>query len=222
MNQHHHAAFAQSPVPPPLTALADALSQLPDIGPTKARTIAHHLVTSGANLAPALSAAVIAAAHSAQRCSRCQATSDRTTCAVCSRASRRQDQVMVVTTDIELLAIERSGAYGGTYHVLHGELDPHRGILPQDLTLSQLAVRAAMLPADPTAELIIATPNTLTGNMTSDYITRVIAPLGVSISRVPTGLANRSSVRFSDPTTLAQAIINRLPLDEAPDPPPEA
>lgn len=178
-----------------------------------------HLSRDESNLAERLANAILEVNAAAQECEQCHLLTDKRRCGICADPRRRQTTVCVVQDTADVLAIEDLQVYRGVYHVLHGCLDPMKGRGPESIRLASLISRLKSLNDDPMAELIIGTPTTLEGEMTSDYIrTKVREKAGMlTISTLRRGVAHRSQLEFSDPDTIRAAMANRVDPDEEPE-----
>ncbi len=195
--------------------LASLLQRLPGIGGRTATLAAIQMSRRDAHHWDDLAASIRSANSAASKCIQCHGIADRELCAICRDPSRRHDQICVVERPDDVHNVEGTGYYSGLYHVLHGALEPLRGIGPDQLTLSHLIERADLMREDPMAEIILATSNTLEGNATADYIVRALAGRDrpVQITALRKGIADRAPVEFADPLTIANAMSNRSPDD---------
>lgn len=192
---------------PALEHLQKQLKGLPGVGYRSAERIALHLLVEKPQKLPELVSALEAAAKSVRRCARCGNLAEAELCAICADERRAADQVCVVENVPDLAAIERSGAYRGRYHVLHGKLSPIRGVAPEDLNLSSLIER---LTSGEIAELILALSNDVEGEATCHYLTeRLPAGGAVKVTRIGFGLPSGGGVLYADPVTLKSALEGR-------------
>jgi recombination protein RecR len=192
---------------PALEQLQKLLKKLPGVGYRSAERIALHLLVEKPQQLPELVAALETAARSVRRCERCGNLAEETLCAVCADGRRATGQVCVVENVPDLVAIERSGAYRGRYHVLHGKLSPIRGVSPADLNLDSLLVRLA---AGEVQELILALSNDVEGEATCHFLTeRLPAGGAVKVTRIGFGLPSGGGVLYADPVTLKSALEAR-------------
>jgi len=193
-------------VTPALEQLQKLLKQLPGIGYRSAERIALHLLVEKPARLPELVAALEAAAKNVRRCSCCGNLSEEELCPVCGDERRRTGQVCVVEYVTDLAAIERSGAYRGRYHVLHGKLSPIRGVAPEDLNLAALFQRIA---SGEITELILALSNDVEGEATCHYLTERLPRSGLKVTRIGFGLPSGSGVLYADAVTLKSALEGR-------------
>lgn len=191
---------------PALEALQKALKQLPGIGYRSAERIALHLLVEKPGRLPELVAALESAARSVRRCTVCGNLAEEELCAVCADERRRTGQVCVVEYVPDLAAIERSGAYRGRCHVLHGKLSPIRGVAPEDLNLAALLRR---IESGETTEVILALSNDVEGEATCHYLTERLPKAGVKVTRIGFGLPSGGGVLYADAVTLRSALEAR-------------
>jgi recombination protein RecR len=191
---------------PALEALQKALKQLPGIGYRSAERIALHLLVEKPGRLSELVAALESAAKNVRRCAVCGNLAEEEHCAVCADERRRTGQVCVVEYVPDLAAIERSGAYRGRYHVLHGKLSPIRGVAPEDLNLAALMQR---IESGEVTEVILALSNDVEGEATCHYLTERLPKAGVKVTRIGFGLPSGGGVLYADAVTLKSALEAR-------------
>ncbi len=196
---------------PAFEKLQQALKRLPGVGYRSAERIALHLLVEKPGRLPELVAALEEAARTVRRCTRCGNLAEGELCAVCADARRDQGVVCVVEHTPDLVAMERSGAYKGVYHVLHGRLSPINGVGPDDLNWDALRAR---LEAGEVRELILALGNDVEGEATCHFITQQLASEGaaggaVKVSRIGFGLPSGGGVLYADAVTLKSALEGR-------------
>ena len=191
---------------PALEHLQKQLKQLPGIGYRSAERIALHLLVEKPARLPELVAALESAAKNVRRCAVCGNLSEEESCPICADEKRRNGQVCVVEYVTDLAAIERSGAYRGRYHVLHGKLSPIRGVAPEDLNLGALLQR---ISSGEVAELILALSNDVEGEATCHYLTERLPRTGLKVTRIGFGLPSGSGVLYADAVTLKSALEGR-------------
>jgi recombination protein RecR len=191
---------------PALEALQKQLKQLPGIGYRSAERIALHLLVEKPGRLPELVAALESAAKNVRRCIVCGNLAEEEHCAVCADERRRTGQVCVVEYVPDLAAIERSGAYRGRYHVLHGKLSPIRGVAPEDLNLASLLKR---IESGEISEIILALSNDVEGEATCHYVTERLPKTGVKVTRIGFGLPSGGGVLYADAVTLKSALDAR-------------
>jgi|FaiFalFF_MnMetaG_3_1042247.scaffolds.fasta_scaffold01468_3 recombination protein RecR len=193
-------------VPQPIARLIHELNKLPGIGPKTAQRLAYHIIRLPPQEARALAEAILAVKEQVHLCARCQNLADRSPCAICADPTRESSLLCVVEQPLDVLALERSGVYRGLYHVLHGTLSPLEGVGPDDLKIKELLAR---LREAPVREVILATNPTLEGEATAMYLYRLLAPLGIRLTRLARGLPAGSEVEYADALTLQRALEGR-------------
>jgi recombination protein RecR len=191
---------------PALENLQKLLKQLPGVGYRSAERIALHLLVEKPARLPELVTALEAAAKNVRRCAVCGNLSEEDHCPICAEEKRRTGQVCVVENVQDLAAIERSGAYRGRYHVLHGKLSPIRGVAPEDLNLASLLQR---IESGETTELILALSNDVEGEATCHYLTERLPKTGVVVTRIGFGLPSGGGVLYADAVTLKSSLEGR-------------
>jgi len=191
---------------PAFEKLQKQLKQLPGLGYRSAERIALHLLVEKPAKLPALVEAMQEAAKSVRRCERCGNIAEGERCALCADEKRDGSVVCVVEHVPDLVALERSGAYRGVYHVLHGKLSPIQGVAPEDLNLQALLDRVERGEAN---ELILALSNDVEGEATCHYITQHLGPRGVKVTRIGFGLPSGGGVLYADSVTLKSALEGR-------------
>ena len=191
---------------PALEILQKQLKQLPGIGYRSAERIALHLLVEKPGRLPELVAALESAAKNVRRCTLCGNLSEEELCPVCADEKRGHGQVCVVEYVQDLAAIERSGAYRGRYHVLHGKLSPIRGVAPEDLNFDALLQR---ISNGEVAELILALSNDVEGEATCHYLQERLPKNGIKVTRIGFGLPSGSGVLYADSVTLKSALDGR-------------
>jgi recombination protein RecR len=191
---------------PALENLQKQLKQLPGIGYRSAERIALHLLVEKPQQLPELVTALQSAAQSVRRCQVCGNLAETETCPICADERRSATQLCVVENVPDLAAIERSGAYRGRYHVLHGKLSPIRGVGPEELNLATLLPR---LQSGEVSELILALSNDVEGEATCHYLTERLPRAGVKVSRIGFGLPSGGGVLYADAVTLKSALEGR-------------
>ncbi|MFT3782004.1 MAG: recombination mediator RecR [Nibricoccus sp.] len=191
---------------PAFEKLQKHLKQLPGLGFRSSERIALHLLVEKPGRLPALVEALQEAAKSVRRCSRCGNLAEGERCAICADEKRDQSVVCIVEQVPDLVALERSGAYRGVYHVLHGKLSPIQGIGPNDLNLPSLMAR---IESGEIKELILALSNDVEGEATCHYLTQHIPTDRVKVSRIGFGLPSGGGVLYADSVTLKSALDGR-------------
>ena len=191
----------------PIARLTVLLARLPGVGEKTAQRLAFHILKSPPEYARELAAALSSLREEVLLCSICCNLTAQDPCAICKDPQRDGKLICVVETVPDLLAIERTREFRGRYHVLHGALSPLDGIGPDQLRLKELLARLAEVE-----EVIVATDPTVEGEATALYITRLVKPLGVRVSRIAQGVPTGSELEYADQLTLARALTGRREL----------
>lgn len=189
-----------------LQRLLDELGRLPGIGPKSAQRIAYYLLEADAEEARRLATAIFEVKQQVHFCPICFSYATRDTCDVCSDASRDRTTICVVSEPRDVSAIERTGSYHGLYHVLGGVISPMDKIGPEQLRVKELLSRLA---SGEVQEVILATNPDVEGETTATYLSRIIRPLGVRVSRLASGLPVGGDLEYADEVTLGRAIEAR-------------
>jgi recombination protein RecR len=199
-----------SPYTPAVQALIDEFGRLPGVGPRTAVRIALHLIRAQESDVARLTRA-IAEGQKVRFCERCYNLADGHLCSICSDTKRDGTKVCVVENSRDLAAIERTGEFRGTYHVLLGVMDPMAGVGHDDIKIRELVVR---LQTEPIDEVIVCTGNNTEGDVTAAYIAKLMRPIGVSVTRIASGLPVGSDLEFADELTLGRALENRRDVQQ--------
>ena len=195
----------------PIARLVQALGRLPGIGEKTATRLAFFVLRQGREYAEDLASALLDATQRVGLCERCQNLTDAPTCGLCLDARRDPKVLCVVETVQDLRAIERSRDYRGQYHVLHGALAPLEGIGPDQLKVKELLTRLQAADSE-VEELIFATNPSVEGEATALYLQKLLAPVGLRMSRIASGLPIGGDLEYADPATISQAIAGRRDL----------
>ena len=190
----------------PLARLIDELKRLPGIGPKSAQRVVFHLLKTEAAEVEQLAAAIRDLKQSIRLCELCNNITDRSPCAYCADASRDARAVCVVEEPANILPIEKTGKYRGRYHVLHGVLSPLQGVGPDQLRIAGLLER---LRGGEVEEVIVATNPTVEGEATAVYLSKLLKPLGVRVTRIALGLPVGGELEYADAATVAKAMEGR-------------
>lgn len=193
----------------PLQRLIEQFERLPGIGGKTAQRLAYFVLNLPEDRARDFSEAITDAHKKIRRCEICCNFSDKERCPVCSSPTRDKSTICVVETPRDAVAIEGTGEYKGTYHVLHGVISPLNGIGPDQLCIKQLLSR---LNNDEVHEVIMATNPTVEGEATAMYISRLLKPLGIKITRLAYGIPVGGDLEYADDVTLARALEGRSEL----------
>ena len=188
--------------------LIEELSHLPGIGSRSAQRIAFYIIGMPEERATALSDAIVNAKRNIKYCKECYTITDKEKCPVCSAPGRDHKTIMVVESSRDMAAYERTGKYEGVYHVLHGVINPSQGIGPQEIKLKELMVRLR----DDVDELIIATNSSVEGEATAMYISKLVKPAGVKVSRIASGVPVGGDLEVTDEVTLMRALEGRTEM----------
>lgn len=195
--------------PPSLERLINQLAKLPGIGQKSAARVALFILKCDRDLAEGLARSIIDVKDKIQFCSTCFNITDQDPCRICADTSRKTGLLCVVEGPGDQLAIESSGFFKGTYHVLHGVLSPLDGIGPDDLKIGELISR---IEKEAIEEIIVATNPTAEGEATASYLSGLLAPRGPKISRIAMGVPMGADIKYMDSMTLQHALKTRIPL----------
>jgi len=193
----------------PISRLIQELARLPGIGEKTASRLALHILRSSRENAEGLARAILEVKEKIRLCRQCFNLTDQDLCRICQDGRRNPEIVCVVSGPEDLMAIERSGGYQGLYHVLHGVLSPLEGIGPQDLRIDELLER---IRGGKIQEVILATNPSVEGEATAQYLSQVIKPLGVRVTRIARGVPMGGDLQYIDQVTLSKSLENRSPL----------
>ena len=191
-----------------ISKLIEEFSKLPGIGPKSAQRLAFHIINRPIEEVKSLSDAIIEAKEHVRYCKQCYTLTDSELCPICSNPQRDASTIMVVENTRDLAAYEKTGKYEGVYHVLHGAISPMLGIGPNDIKLKELIQR---LQGD-VKEVIIATNSSLEGETTAMYISKLIKPTGIKVSRIASGVPVGGDLEYIDQVTLLRALEGRVEL----------
>ena len=191
-----------------INQLIEQLSHLPGIGVKTAQRLAFHIMNMPADQAKRLADSITEAKSHVQYCKCCQTLTDKELCPICANVKRDHSVIMVVETTQDLAAYEKTGKYDGVYHVLHGAISPMLGIGPDDIRLKELMQR---LQGD-VSEVIVATNSILEGETTAMYISKLIKPTGIKVTRIASGVPVGGDLENIDEVTLLRALEGRTEL----------
>ena len=191
-----------------INQLIEQLSHLPGIGVKTAQRLAFDIMNMPADQAKRLADSITEAKSHVQYCKCCQTLTDKELCPICANVKRDHSVIMVVETTQDLAAYEKTGKYDGVYHVLHGAISPMLGIGPDDIRLKELMQR---LQGD-VSEVIVATNSSLEGETTAMYISKLIKPTGVKVTRIASGVPVGGDLENIDEVTLLRALEGRTEL----------
>lgn len=190
----------------PLSYLIEAFERLPGIGHKSAQKLAFHILNMSDAEAKKFADTILTAHEKIHRCKICCDLTDGEYCNICSDDKRDRSTICVVENSKDVMAIERTNEYNGTYHVLHGSISPMNGIGPDEITVKELLSR---LSDDKTEEIIMATNPTVEGEATAMYISRLIKPMGIKVSRLAYGVPVGADLEYADEITLSRALEGR-------------
>lgn len=188
----------------PLLLAAEQFAKLPGIGIKTARRLAYHMLNLPPEQVREFADNIVKARESVHLCKFCRNFTESEICAVCGDDDRDRSVICVVESPKDVSAVERTGGYNGLYHVLHGLLSPMDGVTAEDLKINTLISRLSDV-----SEVIMATNPTVEGEATAMYISRLIKPMGIKVTRLAYGLPAGSVLEFADDVTLSKALQNR-------------
>jgi recombination protein RecR len=191
-----------------VSSLIEELGRLPGIGPKSAQRLAFHIINMPKDQVEKLSGTILEARRKVSYCKCCHTLTDGELCPICASEKRDHSTIMVVENTRDLVAYEKTGKYDGVYHVLHGAISPMLGIGPGDIKLKELMER---LQGD-VKELILATNSSLEGETTAMYITKLVKPTGIKISKIASGVPVGGDLEYVDEVTLLRALEGRVEL----------
>lgn len=191
-----------------ISKLIEELSKLPGIGAKSAQRLAFHIVNMPKDQVQSLAGSITDARQNVRYCKECFTLTDQELCPICSSGKRNKKQIMVVENTRDLAAYEKTQKYDGVYHVLHGAISPMLGIGPADIRLKELMLRLQ----GEVEEVIIATNSSLEGETTAMYISKLIKPTGIRVSRIASGVPVGGDLEYIDEITLLRALEGRVPL----------
>ena len=191
-----------------ISKLIEELSSLPGIGNKSAQRLAFHILSMPKERVEQMANTILDARNNIQYCKTCFTLTDAEECPICKNPMRDHKTIMVVETTRDLAAYEKTGQYEGVYHVLHGAISPMLGIGPGDIRLKELLQR---LQGD-VDEVIIATNSSLEGETTAMYISKLIKPTGIKVSRIASGVPVGGDLEYIDEVTLLRALEGRVEL----------
>ena len=191
-----------------ISKLIEELAALPGIGSKTAGRLAFHIVNMPKERVESLANAIVDAKANVRYCKTCCTLTDKEECPICSNEERNHKEIMVVENARDLAAYEKTGKYNGVYHVLHGAISPMLGIGPKDIRIKELLVRLQ----EDVDEVIIATNSSLEGEATAMYLSKLIKPTGIKVSRIASGVPVGGDLEYIDEVTLLRALEGRTSL----------
>lgn len=195
--------------PAPVARLIDELMKLPGIGPKSAQRLAFHLLNTGEKDALGLAQSIMNARQKIKQCSVCANLTEQDPCSFCQDVTRDVKVLCVVEQPRDVIAMEKTREFKGKYHVLHGAISPMDGIGPEQLTIKQLLTR---LQGSPVEEVVVATNPNVEGEATALYLSRILKPMGIKVTRIAHGLPVGGDLEYADEVTLAKAFEGRKEL----------
>lgn len=198
----------------PIKRLVQCLGRLPGIGEKTATRLAFHLVRGPEQDARELSQALLEVVDKISLCSICLNLTQADPCETCTDARRQSTVICVVSSPSDVVAIDKSGDFRGTFHVLHGLLSPLEGVGPDDIRIAELVRRLSTNDAGQplVEEVIVATNASVEGEATAMYIARMVKPLGVKVTRIASGIPVGGELEYTDRATIARALAGRVSL----------
>jgi len=191
-----------------INRLIEELAALPGIGSKSAQRLAFHLINMPQDRVNRLANTITEAKANVRYCSQCFTLTDNEVCPICANQKRNHNLIMVVENTRDMTAYEKTGKYEGVYHVLHGAISPMLGIGPNDIKLKELMLRLK----EDVEEVIIATNSSLEGETTAMYISKLIKPTGVKVTRIASGVPVGGDLEYIDEVTLLRALEGRVEL----------
>ena len=193
----------------PVSKLIELLSKLPGIGGKSAQRLAFHIIRMPKDHAQAIAHAILNAAENVRYCTECCNLTDNEVCNICTNIKRNNDIIMVVEDPRDMAAYERTHEYHGLYHILHGVLSPMNGVGPDDIKIAELLRR---IQNKTVSEIITATNPTVEGEATAMYISKLLKPLGIKVTRIAHGIPVGGDLEFIDEVTLTKALEGRVEI----------
>jgi len=195
-----------TPTAEPISELIQELNKLPGIGPKSAQRLAYYLIRAPEEQARLLADALLSLKQKTTLCSICFNVTASDPCSICRNDQRDRSRVCIVEQPQDILALEHTKVYNGLYHVLHGAISPTEGVGTEDIRIKELMER---LRGSSVSEVILATNPTLEGEQTAMYLNKLIAPLGIKVTRLARGLPFGTELEYADDVTLTRAIEGR-------------
>lgn len=191
-----------------ISKLIEELSKLPGVGSKSAQRLAFHIINRPIEEVQGLADAIVQAKEKVRYCKECYTLTDQEICPICANPARDHSTIMVVENTRDLVAYEKTGKFNGVYHVLHGAISPMLGIGPNEIKLKELMKRMQ----GEIKEVIIATNSSLEGETTAMYISKLIKPAGIKVSRIASGVPVGGDLEYIDEVTLLRALEGRVEL----------
>lgn len=190
----------------PVAKLIEEFSKLPGIGKKTAQRLAFHVLDMNNGEAMELARAIVDAKKNIRYCSVCGNLTDKDPCVICSDKERDDSVICVVEDPRDIVSVEKTKEYNGLYHILHGSISPMEGIGPEDIKIKELLVRIGKKAVE---EVIIATNPTIEGEATAMYISKLLKPLGIKVTRIAYGIPVGGDLEYADEVTLSKALEGR-------------
>ncbi len=191
--------------PQPLSQLIGQLSKLPGVGPKTAQRLAFYILEMDSNDANNLAKSISEIKNNLTYCSQCNNLTQKDPCHICSDPKRDKKLICIVEEVKDIIAMEKTGEYKGLYHVLHGAISPIEGIGPEDIKIKDLLPRLQ----EEITEVILATDPNIEGEATAMYISKLLKPLGIKVTRIAHGLPVGGDLEYADEVTLSKALEGR-------------
>ena len=191
--------------------LVSELAALPGIGDKSAQRLAFHMINMPPEKVKRLADTMMEARSRVRYCTGCFTLTDEETCPVCSNPSRDHSLIMVVEDTRDMAAYEKTGKFAGVYHVLHGAIAPMLGVGPSDIKIKELVERCSV-EDKPVSEVILATNSSIEGETTAMYISKLLKPLGVKVTRIASGVPVGGDLEYIDEITLTRALDGRVEM----------
>jgi recombination protein RecR len=195
--------------PASIRQLIKRIARLPGIGEKTAERLALHILHSPRRESEELARSIVEMKSTVRHCSRCFGLSDRDVCDLCSDPARGSTQLCVVEQPADMVAIEKSGAFRGCYHILQGVLSPMNGVGPEDIRMGELVSRVAN---GEVSEVVLATSTSVEGEATADYIAQCLQPYALKVTRIASGVPMGGDLKYVDQVTLKRAMDSRHAL----------
>lgn len=192
--------------PIPVAKLIEEFSKLPGIGKKTAQRLAFHVLDMNNEDATNLAKSIVYAKKNIKYCSICSNLTDNDPCIICSSQRRKRDLICVIEDPRDMVAMERTKEFNGLYHVLHGSISPMEGVGPEDIKIKELLQR---IQKEPVEEVILATNSTIEGEATAMYISKLLKPMGIKVTRIAYGLPVGGDLEYADEVTLSKALEGR-------------
>jgi recombination protein RecR len=193
----------------PISRLIQELTKLPGVGEKTASRLAMYILRASKEDAESLAQVILEVKEKIRLCSKCFNLTDQDPCQICQDPRRNGEVICVVSGPEDLMALEKSGSFRGLYHVLHGVLSPLEGVGPKDLRVSELLSR---LQGGKIKEVIVATNPSVEGEATAQYLSQIIKPLDIRVTRIARGVPMGGDLQYIDALTLSKSLENRNPI----------